>query len=231
VTTAHPLPTSTLPPLVTIADPQSAAAEAYRTLRTNILFSAVDQPIHMLTVTSAQVDDGKSTLLANLAVTLAQSGHTTLLVDADLRRPAQHTIWQLTNDRGLSTMLIEAAHADQAAASIPAQPTGVDKLSVLTSGPLPPNPADLLLSDAMTAVLLTLRGHADYVLFDAPPVLAVTDAAVLASRMDGLLLVIKAGATRRDQAERARDALQRVHVRIIGVALTNAPRDSADRKY
>ena len=222
---------TTVPPLVTLADPQSAAAEAYRTLRTNILFSAVDQPIHALTVTSTQADDGKSTLLANLAVTLAQSGHTTLLVDADLRRPAQHMIWKLTNDRGLSSMLLDTVQDATSAPAIPVQPTGVDKLSVLTSGPLPPNPADLLLSDAMTAVLATLRGHAEYVLFDAPPVLAVTDAAVLASKMDGLLLVIKAGATRRDQAERARDALQRVHVRIIGVALTNAPREANSGKY
>ncbi len=173
-------------------------------------------------VTSPAPDDGKSTTLANLAVTLAQSGHTTILVDADLRRPAQHTLWNLPNEHGLTSLMLDGSLLDK----IPLQATGIPQLHVLTSGPTPPNPADLIVSRQMDRIIEALKGQADYVLFDAPPVLAVTDAPLLASKVDGLLLVIKAGATRRDQAERARDVLQRVHVRIIGVALTNAPHDS-----
>ncbi len=214
------------PHLITLTEPRSAAAEAYRTLRTNIMFAAVEKPIHTLLITSPVPDDGKSVTLANLAVTLAQSERKTILVDADLRRPSQQAIWGVSNDRGLTSLMLDSSLL----ANPPLQPSGVEGLRLLTSGPLPPNPADLLLSQAMDKVIEALKGQADYVLFDAPPVLAVTDAAVLASKIDGLLLVIKAGATRRDQAERARDALQRVNARIIGVALTNAPRENDNNK-
>lgn len=213
--------------LITLSEPRSAAAEAYRTLRTNILFSGLEKPIQTLLVTSPSPEDGKSTTLANLAVTLAQSGHSTILVDADLRRPTQHTIWTLPNEHGLTSMMLDPRLTDQP----PLQPTSVEGLSLLTSGPMPPNPADLLISKQMDSVIAALKGRADYVLFDAPPVLAVTDAPLLASKLDGLLLVIKAGATRRDHAERARDLLQRAHVRIIGVALNNAPHDNATGTY
>jgi len=213
------------PHLITLTEPRSAAAEAYRTLRTNIMFTGVEKPIRTLLVTSPVPDEGKSVTLANLAVTVAQSGHKTILVDADLRRPSQQTIWGVGNERGLTSLMLDASLLTNP----PLQPSGVDGLQLLTSGPLPPNPADLLLSQAMDRAIEALKGLADYVLFDAPPVLAVTDAAVLASKLDGLLLVIKAGATRRDQAERARDTLQRVNARIIGVALTNAPSENGNR--
>jgi non-specific protein-tyrosine kinase len=213
------------PHLVTLAEPRSPAAEAYRTLRTNIMFAGVEKPIHTLLVTSPVPDDGKSVTLANLAVTLAQSGHKTILVDADLHRPSQQSIWGVANDRGLTSLMLDASLF----ANLPLQSAGVEGLQLLTSGPLPPNPADLLLSQAMDKAIDALKSQADYVLFDAPPVLAVTDAAVLASKIDGLLLVIKAGATRRDQAERARDTLQRVNARIIGVALTNAPSENGSK--
>ncbi len=219
--------TTQTPQLITLLDPHSPAAEAFRTLRTNVMFAGVEKPIHTLAVTSPTANEGKSTTLANLAVTLAQGGHKTLLVDADLRRPAQHSIWGIANDPGLTSLLLDKALL----ANPPLQTVGVDNLRVLTSGPLPPNPADLILSQAMDEVIGVLRTQAEYVLFDAPPVLAVSDASVLAAKMDGLLLVLKAGSTRRDQAERARDALQRVHVRIIGVALTNAPREAQSTAY
>jgi non-specific protein-tyrosine kinase len=213
--------------LITLTDPRSAAAEAYRTLRTNIMFAGVEKPVRTLLVTSPVPDDGKSTTLANLAVTLAQSGHNTILVDADLRRPSQHTLWGVPNERGLTSVMLNNTLLN----NLPLQDSGVEYLKLLTSGPLPPNPADLLLSKAMDSLIEALRGQADYVLFDAPPVLAVTDAVVLVSKVDGVLLVIKAGATRRDQAEKARDALNRVNARIIGVALTNAPRDNNTKGY
>ncbi len=217
----------TTPNLITLANPRSPAAEAYRTMRTNIMFAALDKPIQTLIVTSPSPEDGKSTLLANLAVTLAQSGHNTILVDADLRRPSQHTIWGLSNERGLTSLMIDTKLIDIP----PLQSTSVEQLSILTSGPTPPNPADLLLSKQMDAVIAALKTRADYILFDAPPVLAVTDAPLLASKVDGLLLVLKAGTTRRDHAERARDILQRAHVRIIGVALNNAPNESGSGFY
>ncbi|HVO44208.1 MAG TPA: CpsD/CapB family tyrosine-protein kinase [Aggregatilineales bacterium] len=210
--------------LITLKNPQSPAAEAYRALRTNILFSSVDRPVHTLVVTSpAPSDDAddKSAVVANLAVAMAQAGHPTILVDADLRRPAQHTIWNLPNTAGLSSMMLEEN------ARPPLASVGVENLSVLTSGPLPPNPADLLSAKRMDQAIELLKGQAEYVLFDAPPVLAASDATLLASKLDGLLLVIKAGSTRRDHAQRAREVLERVKIRIIGVALSNAPRDTS----
>ncbi|MBX3066804.1 MAG: CpsD/CapB family tyrosine-protein kinase [Anaerolineae bacterium] len=212
--------------LITLTDPRSAAAEAFRALRTNILFAGLEQPIRAFAVTSPAPEDGKSTTLANLALTMAQAGHDTILVDADLRRPAQHTIWNLPADSGLTTMLL-----DDAAMQNPPLHTVAENLRVLTSGTLPPNPADLISGKKMEQALEALKSKAEYVLFDAPPVLAVTDTALLASKLDGVLLVMKAGKTRRDYAQRAKEALERIHVRIIGVALTNAPQDDNMRTY
>ena len=213
--------------LVTLNQPRSAAAEAYRTLRTNLMFSSVEQPVSTLLVTSPARAEEKSAVLANLAVTFAQGGHSTILVDSDLRRPAQHEIWGLDNGRGLTTMMLD----DQALAEPPLEATEVDGLQVLTSGPLPPAPADLLGSRRMSEIIGLLRARAGYVLFDGPPVLAVTDAALLGSQLDGVLLVIRAGHTRRDHAARAREALERVHVRIVGAVLDNAPRESVASHY
>jgi non-specific protein-tyrosine kinase len=204
-------------PLIALRDPRSPAAEAYRTLRTNIQFSSLDRPLHTLLATSTAPDEGKSTTLANLAVTIAQAEQRVILVDCDLRRPSLHTLFGLSNDVGLTTMIL--AHDD---APPPLQETGVPGLSLLASGPLPPRPADILGSRRMEAVIQRLRGMADMVLFDTPPVIAVTDAAVLATRVDGVLLVIEAGRTRRDRARRAREILEKVKANIIGVVLNGA---------
>ena len=212
--------------LVTLQNPTSSAAEAYRELRTNILFSALDKPIKTLIVTSPAPDEGKSVTIANLAVTMAQAGHTTILVDADLRRPSQHTLWEIGNQTGLTSMMLDATLDDP-----PLQGVNVENLAVLPSGPLPPNPADLFSTKRMDAVIAALSAKAEYVLFDAPPVLAVTDTAILASKLDALLLVIKAGATRRDHAQRAKELLERANIRVIGVALSNAPRDTSMNAY
>src|SRR5215510_11174130 len=214
--------------LVTLKDPRSPAAEAYRVLRTNILFSALEKPIQTLIVTSPTPDDGKSTTLANLAVTMAQSGHPTILVDADLRRPSQHSIWGIANDVGLTSMLLD----DSALKRPPLHDGGVDNmLAILPSGPIPPNPADVLSAKRMNDVIQFLKSKADYVLFDAPPVLAVTDTPLLASRLDAVLLVVKAGTTRRDHAQRTKQILERAGVRIVGVAPSNAPRNSGVTTY
>jgi non-specific protein-tyrosine kinase len=203
--------------LITLRDPGSAAAEAYRTLRTNILFSSLDHPLHTLLVTSTAPDEGKSTTLANLAVTMAQAEQRVLMVDCDLRRPSLHTLFGLSNERGLTTAILE-----QGDGPLPVQTTVVPGLTLLTSGPLPPRPADLLGSRRMGDLLERMRVDADIVLFDTPPVVAVTDAAALAPRVDGVLLVLQAGHTRRDRAREARRLLEKVKANIVGVVLNGA---------
>ncbi len=203
--------------LITLRDPDSAAAEAYRTLRTNILFSSLDRPLHTLVLTSTAPDEGKSTTLANLAVTMAQAEQRVLMVDCDLRRPSLHSLFGVPNDRGVTSALLE-----QSEGPLPIQETGVAGLRLLASGPLPPRPADLLGSRRMGALIERLRGEADMVLFDTPPVVAVTDAAVLAPRVDGVLLVLQAGHTRRDRAREARQMLEKVKANIIGVVLNGS---------
>jgi len=203
--------------LIALRDPRSQAAEAYRTLRTNIQFSSLDKPLRTLLATSTAPDEGKSTTLANLAVTMAQSEQRVILVDCDLRRPTLHTLFGLPNENGLTSLILAAEDAP-----IPLQDTGVPGLSLLTSGPLPPRPADILGSRRMEAVIARLRAEADIVLFDTPPVVAVTDAAVLATRMDGVLLVFQAGKTSRERARQARQILEKVKANIIGVVLNNA---------
>jgi non-specific protein-tyrosine kinase len=211
-----------MPKLITLSNPRSAAAEAFRTLRTNLMFTSVEHPITTLLVTSSAQSEDKSSVLANLAVTFAQSGNKTILVDSDLRRPMQHEIWGTKNDRGLTTMILE----DAALSSPPLVATEVENLSLLTSGPLPPIPADVLSSQRMSDVIGVLKARAHYILFDSPPVLAATDATLLGAKLDGVLLVVRAGHTRRDQAARARQALERVNVRVLGAVMTNSPRES-----
>lgn len=213
--------------LITLTNPRSSAAEAYRTLRTNLMFYSLDKPISTLVITSPVTGEAKSTVLANLAVTLAQGGRSTIIVDCDLRRPAQHDLWDLKNDAGLTTMLLD----DEAFENPNLQTVGVDNLAVLTSGPLPPNPADVLGSKRMDEIIAALKDRAEYVLFDVPPVLAVTDAALLGLKVDGVLLALRAGMSRRDHAARAKEELERVKVPIIGTVLTNAQRESAVTDY
>ena len=213
------------PNLITLSHPHSAAAEAFRSLRTNLLFTSLSDPVRSLVITSPAPDEGKSTALANLAVTLAQSGQSTIIVDCDLRRPSQHDIWGVAREPGLTNAALESTK------TLPLVEVGIENLRVLPSGTIPGNPADLLGSKKMDMIIAQLAKMADIVLYDAPPVIAVTDAALLASKLDGVLLVLRAGATRRDHAEQARELLERIHVRILGVALTNAPRDSKMGSY
>lgn len=211
--------------LITLTDPRSPASEAYRTLRTNLSFFSLDQPIRTLVVTSPAAGKGKNILVANLAVTMAQSGRRTVLVDCDLRRPSLHTLFDLQNEPGLTNQIL--GEIDE----IPLQETGVENLRLLASGPVPPNPADMLGTKRIDEIIAKLVGQTDIVIFDTPPVIAVTDAAVLGVKVDGVLLVINAGKTRRDQAERAKELLEKANVRIIGAALANAPRDSGVGGY
>ena len=203
--------------LITLRDPRSQAAEAYRTLRTNIQFSSLDKPLHTLLITSTAPDEGKSTTAANLAVAIAQSEQRVILVDCDLRRPSLHELFGVANETGLTSTILAAEDAP-----LPLQTTEVPGLSLLTSGPLPPRPADILGSRRMEQTIARLRSEADVILFDTPPVVAVTDAAVLATRVDGVLLVLQAHKTSRDRARQAKQILEKVKANIIGVVLNGA---------
>lgn len=216
---------ATVNSLVTLREPSSPAAEAYRTLRTNIQFASLDKPLHTLLATSTAPDEGKSTTLANLAVTMAQSEQRVILVDCDLRRPTVHTIFGLPNEQGLTTLML------QADATLPLHQTDIPGLLVLTSGPTPPRPADILGSKRMAAIIGQLRNQADIVLFDTPPINAVTDAAVLATAVDGVLLVFRAGNTKRDRAREARKLLDKVNANVVGVVLTDVKGDQDQYSY
>jgi len=208
------------PNLITLTDPASAASEAFRSLRTNIMFANVDNPIRTLLVTGVSKAETTSETIANLAVTIARGGNRTILVDANLRAPRQHTIWNLTNDAGLSNMMQD----ERLLAQPPLQSSGVADLDILTAGTLPANPADLLISRRMTDIISILKSRATYVLFDSPPVLSATDAALLGNKLDGVLLVVRQGKTRRDDVSKARDALAQVQAKVIGAVLTHASR-------
>ncbi|TVR23520.1 MAG: polysaccharide biosynthesis tyrosine autokinase [Anaerolineaceae bacterium] len=209
--------------LITLTAPRSAAAEAYRTLRTNLMFSKLksDAPLHTIMLTSAADSEDKSAACANLAVAFAQAGNKVILVDADLRRPLQHDIWGIANQRGLMTLMQD----DAALAEPPLVATGVDGLSVLPTGDLPPIPADVLSNPRLREVIGVLKARADYIIFDTAPVLAATDAALLSSCVDGVLLVVRAAHTRRDHVAQAKQTLERVNAHLIGSVLTNAPDD------
>ena len=211
--------------LVTLTDPRSPASEAYRTLRTNLSFYSLDKPLRTLVVTSPAAGEGKSTTIANLAVTMAQSGRRTILVDTDLRRPTLHELFGAQMSPGLTDMIMAEA------GDLPLQKTEVENLWLLSSGAKPPNPADMLGAARMEQIIAQLAEQADIVLFDAPPVMAAADAAILGARVDGVLLVIQAGKTRRDHSERAREILEKSRARIVGAALTNAPRDRSIEEY
>lgn len=211
--------------LVTITDPRSPASEAYRALRTNLSFYSLDKPLRTLIVTSPAAGEGKSTTVANLAVTMAQSGRRTILVDCDLRRPTLHELFERPMAPGLTNVVMDEG------GDLPLQQTAVDNLWLLSSGPKPPNPADMLGAARMEQIIAQLAERADVVLFDAPPVMAAADAAILGAKTDGVLLVVQAGKTRRDHSERAREVLEKAGVRIVGAALTNAPKDGSMGEY
>ncbi len=198
-------------------------AEAYRTLRTNLEFSALDRPLRTLVVTSAGADEGKSTTLANLAVTMAQAGKRVILIDCDQRRPSLHTVFDLRNNCGMTDLMRD----ETLLAHPPFEDTSIPNLKIITSGQLPPNPSELLGSRRMGEVIEGLLNHGDVLLFDTPPIIAVSDAAILSSKVDGVLLVISAGKTSRDNAKKARALLEKAHARLVGAVLNNVKLDSS----
>ena len=201
--------------LATLLYPRSAAAEAYRTLRTNIEFASVDAPLRNLLVTSASPGEGKTVTACNLAVAFAQAGRRVLLIDADLRRPGVHVLFDLPNTQGLTSLL----SSDERGVEAVAQTTEQGNLRVLTTGPLPPNPAELLGSERMRTVLERLAAGVDLMVFDSPPLRAVADAAILSSFADGTVFVVDASVSRRRAVRQGREALARAGARVLGVVL------------
>jgi non-specific protein-tyrosine kinase len=208
--------------LATLLYPRSYVAEAYRTLRTNIEFASVGVPFRTLLVTSSIPGEGKTVTAANLAVTFAQSGRRVILVDADLRKPGVHLVFNTPNAHGLTTLL----RSDEVSLDAVAQVTEQDHLRVLTTGPLPPNPAELLGSPRMQVILERLKVGGDLVIFDSPPLRAVTDSAILSSFLDGTVLVIDAERSRRPDVRLARAALDRAGATVFGAVLNGIKRNS-----
>jgi capsular exopolysaccharide synthesis family protein len=211
--------------LIMLSDPRSPAAEAYRSLAATIQFAYADRQLQTIGVTSAAAGEGKSTTTANLAIALAEGGRRVIVVDADLRRPAQHTLFGLDRQDGLSNVLV----TDQA--QLPLLDTQTPGVRVLTSGPTPANPLEALASRRFDHVLALARAQADFVLVDTPPAGALADAAVLAPRLEGMLLVVSAGRTKRELARRAREQLERVNANLLGVVLTDVREDDKLYKY
>jgi len=213
--------------LITLSDPQSPAAEAFRTLRTNVIFAGLEKPLHTLLVTSPAAEADKSLTLANLAVVLAQGGRKTILVDCDLRRPHQHVIFGVAAAPGFSEWMTRG----EAGSPPVLVSSGVEGLQLLPAGAASANPADLLTSRRLEDLISQLKNQAEFVLFDAPPLLAVSDAALLAANVDGAMLVVSAGTTRREHVQRAKEMLEKIKVRVVGAVLANAASESGLARY
>lgn len=212
--------------LIAKLNPKSPISEQYRTIRTNIDFASVDQKIHSLLVTSSGPGEGKSMTAANLAVVYAQQGKKVLLIDADLRKPTVHYTFRLDNLRGLSNILVGENTFNDVVHS-----SDVDHLDVMTCGPIPPNPSELLASKKMEKLLEELKASYDLIIFDTPPVLAVTDAQVLANIVDGTLLVVRSKHTEIEGAQKAVEALKPAKAKLLGTVLNDRMKKQSNYYY
>jgi non-specific protein-tyrosine kinase len=204
--------------LITTHSPFSPMSEAYRLVRTNVQYMAVDQPAKSIMITSPNPGEGKSITTANLGVIMAQANLRTIIVDADLRQPVMHKIFRVPNMDGVTDLL----RSPDLEIGNQLKDTGVENLKLITSGPLPPNSAEMIGSQRMAELVRRLNDIADVILFDSSPVLAVTDASVLSSRVDGVILVMQAKRTRRDAAKQAIKRLNQIGANILGTLLNQA---------
>lgn len=207
--------------LIAFKNPKSRAAEAFRTLRTNIQFSGLDENIKSIVVTSSGPGEGKSTVMINLAITIAQSGKRVIIMDCDLRKPTVHKKIGLPNSEGLTNLLIQEKKYEDIII-----PTNVPNLYALTSGPTPPNPAELLGTKKMKQVIADLEKAFDMILIDAPPVIAVTDAQIISTIADGTLVVTSYGNTEKFALVKTKELLDKVGARILGVVLNKVTEKS-----
>ncbi|MDR4219043.1 CpsD/CapB family tyrosine-protein kinase [Priestia megaterium] len=206
--------------------PKDPVAEQYRTIRTNIQFSNVDQDIKTIVVTSSGAEEGKSTTTSNLATVYAQQGLKVLLIDADLRKPTGHYTFRLENHIGLTNVLTRQSTLAQAV-----QESEIPHLSVLTSGPIPPNPSELLASAQMAELLKEMKEQFDMIIFDTPPILAVADAQILANQVDGTILVVSSGKTEKDAALKSKELLSNAQGKLLGVVLNNRKVEEGNYYY
>jgi len=210
--------------LIAKLNPRSPISEQYRAIRTNLQFSAIDEAIKTIVITSPGPSAGKSLTAANLAVVYAQQGMKTLLIDADLRKPTVHYTFRLDNLRGLSSVLIGESSFEDAV-----EESDVDNLQVLSCGPVPPNPAELLASKRMKDLIDYAGEHYDFVIIDMPPVLAVTDAKIVSQYVNGTLFVVRSGFTEKDELEKAYEIINDGKARILGAVLNDV--DKADNSH
>ncbi len=212
--------------LVTILNPNSTISEAYRMIRTNMDFMSLDEPIKSMVITSTVPGEGKTVTGANLAIVNAQAGRRTLIVDADLRKPMVHRAFQLSNVQGLTTTLLKQTQLNDAI-----HRTSIENLDVITSGPIPPNPAEVVGSRAMGDLIQQLTSMYDLVIVDSPPVLSVTDAKLLGQLVDGMLFVVSANQVSRVALKKARESLELVGVRVLGAVLNKKKVNKRDGYY
>ncbi|NHN34318.1 CpsD/CapB family tyrosine-protein kinase [Paenibacillus agricola] len=213
-------------PLITNMNSKSPISEAYKALRTNIEFSNVDRELKCIMFTSSQQGEGKSTTAANVAVAFAQTNRKVLLLDCDLRRPTQHHIFNISNQVGLTSYLSHQADLSEIMVS-----TSIPNLSVVLSGPVPPNPSELLASKRMTGLLNELREQYDMIIVDTPPIMAVTDSQIVATKCDGVLLVLDSGTVKREVALMAKQKLELVNAKILGVVLNKMSKKNTNSYY
>ncbi|QXE01070.1 CpsD/CapB family tyrosine-protein kinase [Terribacillus sp. DMT04] len=212
--------------LITKFNPKSPISEQYRTIRTNIEFASVDQELSTLLVTSSGPSEGKSSTTANLGVVFAQQGKKILLIDGDLRKPTVHYTFKLDNRIGLSTVLVGEKTLEETV-----KETDVPNLDILTCGPIPPNPSELLGSKAMKQMLQIAQETYDVIVFDTPPVLAVTDAQILANICDGSIIVARSEQTEYDAIQKAKELLEPAHAKMLGVVLNDVAQKKSNTYY
>jgi len=209
--------------LITHLNPKSHISEGYRTLRTNIDYSTINQKLQIIMVTSSKPGEGKSTTCANMAVAFAQASKRVLLIDADLRKPTQHHLFGNSNRNGLTTALFNQKPLKEIV-----QHTVVDNLFIVHAGPTPPNPSELLSSPQMASLLEEARSSYDVIILDTPPIISVTDAQVVAVMSDGVVLIVQAGQVSKDYVLKAKSLLEHVNAKLLGVVLNNVNRTHAD---
>ncbi|NEW04721.1 CpsD/CapB family tyrosine-protein kinase [Paenibacillus sp. SYP-B3998] len=213
-------------PIITNLNPKSPISEVYRTLRTNIQFSSVDMHYQTLMITSSGPMEGKSTTINNLAVVYAQTNKKVLLIDADLRKPTAHHTFRISNRHGLTDMITNQCSLDMSI-----KETDIQNLSVMTAGTIPPNPSEILASQKMSGLLEELKEKFDFILIDTPPVLAVSDAQIIATKCDGVILVVDAGRVKREVVLKAKSSLEFVKAHILGVVLNKISQKESVNPY
>lgn len=212
--------------LVVEREPRSPVSEQFRTIRTNITYSNIDNPVKSVLFTSATPSAGKSTVAANVAIAYAQAGKRTLLIDGDLRRPTTHYTFEIQNVRGLSTAIINELPLNEVI-----RESQIENLDILTSGPIPPNPSELLSSRKMELFMKMVTENYEMVIVDSPPVLAVTDSQLLSQLTDSTILVTNVADNNRDTIKKAKELMEKADANIIGLVLNNKKMDNNKNSY